>query len=346
MKNRYEKFVFETEKGITFEVSEGTSEELIIKAQRIVPNNEPPTVSAGEYAEFLSVYTDRNGDMVPVPPGWTVSGAIEENTIWGKNEGLVIYRIPQEKVRNIHWSMKRELEDLQTTYDQFVWCPVEKLDSNGTIDGVSFTEKFGRRKYQNEEFSNREFRETPTEQFMWQLESVRKYGGFYFSRYCISRNERTYKPQSVQGVLPWTNIRFDEAMTIASCIEDNKEVKSHMPFGTEYDSVLEWFINSNARTLREIAKDSTNWGNYYNTKNSPRKVVKTGSKKECCTNNIYDLPGNVYEMTQEKKGYINRVVRGGAYNCWGNTDSVASRKVHVPNSCSSYISFRAVLCIK
>lgn len=40
--------------------------------------------------------------------------------------------------------------------------------------------------------------------------------------------------------------------------------------------------------------------------------TKTGRKK-CCTNNICDLSGNVEEMTQEKQGCINRVVRGGTY---------------------------------
>ena len=36
---RYEKFVLEAGKGITFEVSEGTSVELIIRARNIAPAN-------------------------------------------------------------------------------------------------------------------------------------------------------------------------------------------------------------------------------------------------------------------------------------------------------------------
>ena len=75
---RYEKIVLEAEKGITFEVSEGTSGELIIRAMKmnIVSNNVywgGPTVSAGEYAEVLSVYTDNYGNKAVVPQGWTVS---------------------------------------------------------------------------------------------------------------------------------------------------------------------------------------------------------------------------------------------------------------------------------
>ena len=39
MKNRYQKFVLEAEDGITFDVSEGTSGELIIRALNITTAN-------------------------------------------------------------------------------------------------------------------------------------------------------------------------------------------------------------------------------------------------------------------------------------------------------------------
>ncbi len=42
---------------------------------------------------------------------------------------------------------------------QFVWIPVGWLDSNGTLDGSSFTEKFGRRNYQKDEFSEVRYHE-------------------------------------------------------------------------------------------------------------------------------------------------------------------------------------------
>ena len=193
---RYRKIVLEAEKGITFEVLEGTNEELNIRALNIVSNTiylKLPTVSAGECATILSVYTDNDENKAVVPPGWTVSGTKEENTIWGKNEGLVIYRIPQEKVSDIDWSIKQEVKRLQRTYDQLVWVPVEKLDSNGTLDGVSYTEKFGKRNYIKGKFLNET--ERLTRELAFQNESVKKYGGFYISRYNISKNEKTGKPQ-------------------------------------------------------------------------------------------------------------------------------------------------------
>ena len=267
MKNRYDKFVLEAEKGITFEVSEGTSGELIIRALNIATAN---------------VYSE-NYVNPPIPEGYKyVCGE------W--NNGFVIER--------------------SSDGSQFVWIPVGSLDSDGTLDGEHFSEKFGRRNYQDDEFSDSKFNEALNGELLEQLESVKKYGGFYISRYNISKSS-VGKPQSVKGVMPWVNIKFDDAKKVASTIEDNEAVKSHLTFGAENDSVLAWFIKSNARTRSEIAEDSTNWGNHWNTKNSPRKVVETGSSEEWCTNNIYDFAGNVDEWTQEKNGSSCRAIRGG-----------------------------------
>lgn len=178
-----------------------------------------------------------------------------------------------------------------------------------------------------------------------QLESVKKYGGFYISRYDISKSSAG-KPQSVKGVMPWVNINFDDAKKIASTIEDNEAVKSHLTFGAEYDSVLEWFIKTEVKTLAEIAEDSTEWSNYCNTENSPKKVVETGSREKWCVNNIYDLAGNVDEWTQEQNKSSYRVIRGGNYSINGDFCPVAYRDYSSPDFSYNDTGFRATLYIK
>ena len=291
---RYEKFVLEAEKGITFEVSEGTSGELIATANVYSTNYVNP----------------------PIPEGYKhVCGE------W--NNGFVIERCSDGS--------------------QFVWIPVGSLDSNGTLDGEHFSEKFGRRNYMNNEFSDDEFNEALNDELLEQLESVKKYGGFYISRYNISKSSAG-KPQSVKGVMPWVNINFYDAKKVASTIEDNEAVKSHLTFGAEYDSVLEWFIKT--KTLAEIVEDSTEWGNYWNTENSPKKVVETGSREEWCANNIYDFAGNVDEWTQEQNESSFRVIRGGNCNGNGNDYPVAYRDYGYPCDDGSFTGFRATLYIK
>ena len=285
---RYGKFVLEAEKGIAFEVSEGTSGELIIRVLNIATAN---------------VYST-NYVNPPIPERYKhVRGE------W--NNGFVIERCSDGS--------------------QFVWIPVGSIDSNGTLDGEHFSEKFGRRNYMNDEFSDDEFNEALNDELLEQLESVKKYGGFYISRYNISKSSEG-KPQSVKGVMPWGNINFDDAKKVASTIEDNEAVKSHLTFGAEYDSVLEWFIKTEVKTLTEIVEDSTEWGNHLNTENSPKKVVETGSREEWCANNIYDFAGNVDEWTQEQNESLRRVIRGGYCNNIGNKCPVAYRFCNNPNN--------------
>ena len=314
---RYEKFVLEAEKDITFEVSEGTSGELIIRALNIATSN---------------VYST-NYVNPPIPDGYKhVCGE------W--NNGFVIERCSDGS--------------------QFVWIPVGSLDSNGTLDGEHFSEKFGRRNYMvdvdefsddefsddeiwRDKFSDDEYNEPLNDELLEQLESVKKYGGFYISRYNISKS-LAGKPQSVKGFMPWVTSDFYDAKKIASSIENNKAVKSHLTFGAEYDSVLQWFIKTEVKTLDEIAEDSTGWGNY-DIENSPGKVVETGSREEWCANNVYDFAGNVAEWTQEQYYRFPYVVRGGSYDDYGYEVPVAYRtaKGSFPLGNSG---FRAALCIK
>lgn len=349
---RYEKFVFEAEKGITFKVSEGTSGELIVKACKqlsITSNNvlsELPTVSAGKYAEVLSVYTDNDGNQAVVPSGWTVSGVSKENTIWGKDVSVVIYCIPKEKVYDIDWTNPDEVETLQRTYDQLIWTPASLLEANGTLDGVSFTEKFGRRNFRNEEFSESEYHEPVTGELALQKESVDKYGGYYSTRYDISQDEETGKPRSIKGADPWTNIDYPTMHEIGSIIFKSETITSHLMYGAEYDTREEWVIETKAKTLDEIAKDSTKWGNYWNTNGAPKKVVKTGSREEWCANNIYDFTGNVDEWTQEQNDSSYRVIRGGYYSRYGDDYPADCRNYCNPIYKYNDTGFRATLYIK
>jgi len=316
---RYEKFVFEAEKGIILEASEGTSGELVIKAKAM--QSREVVNKTKENVTIQTAKTNNHGinyKNPPIPKGY--------KHICGEwNNGFVIERCSDGS--------------------QFVWVPVGSLDSNGTLDGVSFTEKFGRRNYRNDKFSEGGFHERLTNELALQLESVKKYGGFYISRYHISKSSKG-KPQSVKGVMPWVDISFNQAKKVASTIEDSETVKSHLTYGAEYDSVLEWFINSNVRTCSEIAENSTNWGNYWNTKNSPRRLVETGRRKKWCTNNIYDFAGNVNEWTQEEKGSSYRVIRGGYYYDDGGNYPVAYRDYYYPDNYYNYTGFRATLYIK
>ena len=76
-----------------------------------------------------------------IPAGFTISGIDSERTIDG---GLVIYLIPEEKLKDVKWDGTEK-----TKYDQFVWIPIsheqinnmficqEKTESNGNCNIVA-----------------------------------------------------------------------------------------------------------------------------------------------------------------------------------------------------------------
>lgn len=379
---RYEEFVLTADKGITFEVSKEISGKLIIRARKIVSDivySELPTVLAGEYANVLSVYTDKDGHKAVVPHGWTVSGVPNENIIWGKNKGLVIYNIPKSKVNGIDWQNSDVIETLMCTYDQYVWTPVGLLEANGTLDGIHFNEKFGRMNYKDINFSYKRDYEPLIGELLLQKESVDKYDGYYSSRYNISKDEKTGKPRSVKGAYPWTHINFPTAKKVASSsiLEGGYRMATHLMYGAEYDTREEWALETGTITYRELAGDSTKFGHYcddfddsfyeiedemsLNLKIVPvnstelsdsrsntdvlfpwDKIVKTG--EDGCINNIYGFAGNVSEWTQERTSDLRYTVRGGRYNY--NYNSVDLHCESNPKRRNKGIGFRTTLYIE
>ena len=306
--------------------------------------SELPSISAGEYAKTLSVYTDNNGNKAVVPSGWTVSGVPSENVIWGKDMGLVFYYIPKEKVSSIDWKNKKEVYELMETYDQLVWEPVNMLSATSTLDGIHFNEKFGRMNYQNEEFSEDEYNESLIGELTLQKESIDKYGGICISRYKISKDKKTGEARSIKGAMPWTMIDFPTARNIAATMAKGGNLMSCLSYGAEYDTRIKWAMETGTVTKKEIAEDSTRLGNYYNNNNYLKGIVKTG--EDGCVNNIYGFAGNVDEWTQEKNKSWFRIIRGGAYDADGNDYPVNYRNGNDPYNYNLHTGFRATYYIK
>lgn len=174
-------------------------------------------------------------------------------------------------------------------------------------------------------------------------ESVKKYGGFYISRFNISQDSKG-KPQSIQGELPWVMISLSEARIVAKSMEQSKSIESHLTYDEEYHCVLQWLIISHAASFRELYVDSSNLGNYWNSKKATKQLAKTGSCEEWCLNNIYDFAGNVCEWVEFHKI---AAFRGGAFCNHGSCATASFRGGY----CSIYyydddIGFRIVLYIK
>lgn len=227
---------------------------------------------------------------------------------------------------------------------EFTWIPVGFLDPDATLDGEHFVEKYGRMNFYDSDFSATGYHEEVNQDF---FESVKKYGGYYVSAYHASKEKG--KLVFKKGNMPWTNINYpDAAAAAASYAKGSKDVVSCITAGAVFDTMLRWIIKSGAKTKEEVVNDSTSWGNYWNTPNSPHKVMPTGSNENWCVCNICDIAGNVREWTSEVGWCSCRVMRGGSYdpNLGGDDWPVAGRGSFNPYLGDSLTSFRAVFYIK
>lgn len=339
MKRYEKKLVLELEApdAITFEVLNGKNGKVIIKANIdqssfCAQNCSKQTDSLKETEiQYVDPILKENYTNPPIP-----SGYIHIRGKW--KDGFVIERESDES--------------------QFVWIPVGFLKPNGTLDGHSFNSKFGRRRYyektelfskmdfsspfntkllmqidDSEIFSRKNFYEPITDELALQIKSIEKYGGFYISRYNISMSKYG-KPQSKRCKIPLECTR-NEIFQLASSFENTDTIKSHLIYGSEYDSVLEWFMESNKLGFYSIAIDSSSWGNYYSEKKQQNNYSKekvpqlTGISDTWCVNRLYDFAGNVTELTQEEYNFSKaNVYRGGNFENSGKTYAAATRNYH------------------
>lgn len=225
---------------------------------------------------------------------------------------------------------------------EFVWIPVGFLDSDATLDGETFAEKFGRMNFDNSDFSANDYHEEVNQEL---FESIKKYGGYYLSA-CHASKEKG-KLVFKKGNMPWVNINYPDAKAAAaSYAKGSKDVVSCITTGAAFDTMLRWIIKSGAKTKEEVVKDSTSWGNYWNAPNSPRKVMPTGSNENWCVCNICDIAGNVDEWTSETNSGSCRVLRGASYGSNGDAWPTAERIYRSHTNKYSDTSFRTVLYIK
>ena len=281
----------------------------------------------GEGNSSATKYVDPNGDTAYIPEGFTVSDLNDERVI---GKGLVV---------------------TGPDGSQFVWIPTTKTrlgsrEFNSYFSGGSLA-------------SYRDEVDLPSYKAMAQ--SVATYGGFYIGRYEASYGSGStladYRPAS-KPVTPsapgriW--VRFspqDATIACENLYSDNPTVQGFFPWGANWDTVLQWLVDSGAKTYKEVTSDSTSWGNYSNDSFSPNANGDyTGVYEQTKANNIYDLAGNNWEWTQERNG-SNYVMRGGGYNlmggaCPGSRYPAALRDPLPGNSNHPNVAFRVGLFIK
>ena len=195
------------------------------------------------------------------------------------------------------------------------------------------------------------------EEYNKMVKSVSEYGGFYIGRYEMSINATSKNAESKSGATSATSKDSDtnqwyglynKAKTYApEKNSDNTEnasqkVVSSMIWGSQYDAMLRWMVNSGIKNITSTSPTDLSIGT--TSRNATRK---TGTVSKDKLSNIYDLLGNSREWTQEaadtNPDY--RVSRGGNYD-YSSTPSNRASRSSLPTSTYSNDGSRLTLYIK
>ena len=336
--------------------------------------------------EHMHVELDSSGDKVPVPNGYVGSKVAGENEI---DTGYVIYEGEDEvndsnveeaqKTRNQYvwvpvpdastmygtdengkkWGKLYEFTtDTGSNIDERTGTkPLNWSESNGImkiINKTSYREPDIVKSYDREvnlkTDSVHDFLIHLEQEFNNMIESVKKYKGFYVGRY-ENGNLSKKIPVIVKGN---TDINSQDWYTVYKNCKNikgkNTNVQTGMIWGNQWDRLLIWLIESKNKTIEEICKDSSSWGNYLNSefeyeKNNGSTTTKksgndlkipTGSTEYTKANNIYDLAGNVSDWTMETNGNSFRTSRDGNSGSNSLTTPAGSRFNDIPSTGNAY----------
>lgn len=221
-----------------------------------------------------------------------------------------------------------------STGNEFVWIPVDGYNLH--LDRSEFENTFSSMA-----------KSTDTLEMAFKL-SVYTYGGYYVGRYEAGISETSGDnvgtPVSIKGAEPWTSISRTNAKASAEeMYASNTEVSSKLMNSYAYDTMLNWLKKADySQTTYDVDVDSSTWGNYKDNTNATNKKSLTGSNEAWKANNIYDIAGNVWELTTESYNK-EAVARGGDYLSNGEILPAGTRDHAADTSNFDYTGFRVMM---
>ena len=322
---------------------------IVLNGQKETRVYNGTTMSKGNENKTTEDNTTENENQVTNTEGNTVASPKpdenEENTYAETEDGNTIPIPPKFKYVTGNSDTGAVIEDEDG--NQFVWVPVPDYNSyyrqlflnNGETNKSSSSRNEAAATL--EEYNLRDIN-AYNEEFD---DSIRNYKGFYIARYEAGKETKNNKSKAVSkaGVLPWTQIVWEEAKKASQeMYDENNCFQTDLVNSYAWDTICNWL-----RQTGTNIDDSVEYGNYQNSPNGLRKVVESASNDRWQTNNIYDMAGNVWEYTTEESGEHEKyhVGRGGGH--WNDGDKYPiSSRAETSDGSNLDVGFRVVLYLK
>jgi Tfp pilus assembly protein PilE len=206
-----------------------------------------------------SLYKDVNGDLAAIPSGFSLSTVSSEQVV---KDGLVI-------------------KD-NSTGSEFVWIPVYKIPG-GFIQRDFMVDRVEYNISITDSWSNADY--------VLIRDSVRKYGGFYYSRYFIKTNDKS-ESTGTNATSTYGNL-LTNATRIYPSSNGALSVVSYPTTGTHHDTLVAWIMETD-----------------------------TSKPQAGVTYKNMELPGGVtYELAQQSfdTGYVSRYFETRSYTITSST---------------------------
>ena len=298
-----------------------TTEDNTTENENQVTNTEDNTVASPkpDENEQNTYARTEDGNTIPIPPNFKyVTGNSDTGAVIEDEDGNQFVWVP--------------VPDYNSYYRQLFLNNGETNKSSSSRNEAAATlEEYNLRDINayNEEFDD----------------SIRNYKGFYIARYEAGKETKNNKSKAVSkaGVLPWTQIVWEEAKKASQeMYDENNCFQTDLVNSYAWDTICNWL-----RQTGTNIDDSVEYGNYQNSPNGLRKVVESASNDRWQTNNIYDMAGNVWEYTTEESGEHEKyhVGRGGGH--WNDGDKYPiSSRAETSDGSNLDVGFRVVLYLK
>ena len=257
---------------------------------------------------------------------------------------------------------------------KFVWIPVAKetFETNfkrieGYKNGILQNELVNTDEA-NELGENKKFTEENSiqEEAKKMYASVKENGGFYFGRFEAGKDDNenviVKKNAVVYNKITWgQNVKDCSGGAVEKArnmYKFSSSVISTLCYGVQWDAALNFidpnYITNSCNPNSYVANaNGKGWdpNNYKSGNPNHLTGIDIDVQKSNCQKNIYDMAGNVSELTMEfinnnensKKPY--RVRRGSGFD-WDCNASIRSLLGTYPNEEQEFIGFRVALFVK